>query len=128
MNNNIISTIGKRKTSVAKIFFEKDNTGIKINEKPFDSFFKGILDQSKTVRDLTDKLTNYKITIFVKGGGTISQVGAILLALSKFLSQISPILKIELKKKKLLTRDARIKERRKYGLKKARKASQYSKR
>ena len=97
MNNNIISTIGKRKTSVAKIFFEKDNAGIKINEKPFDSFFEGILDQSKTIRDLTDKLPNYKITIFVKGGGIISQVGAILLALAKFLSQISPNLKIELK-------------------------------
>jgi small subunit ribosomal protein S9 len=128
MENNIIATIGKRKTSIAKIFFEKGNYSIKVNNKEFDKFFIGVLDQSKKVNDLLAKLSNYKITITVKGGGIMGQLSAILLGLAKFIAYIDPNIKTELKKKKLLTRDARIKERRKYGLKKARKASQYSKR
>lgn len=128
MEKKTISTIGKRKTSIAKIFFEKGNNSIKINNKEFNEFFIGILDQSKKITDLTAKLSNYKITITVKGGGIIGQLNAIVLALAKFVAYIEPNIKMELKKKKLLTRDARIKERRKYGLKKARKASQYSKR
>lgn len=128
MKSNIISTVGKRKTSIAKVFFERGDSCIKINDKEFNEFFAGVLDQSKKISDLTNRLSNYKINIKVKGGGIIGQLNAILLALAKFIVYIEPNIKMELKKKQLLTRDARIKERRKYGLKKARKASQYSKR
>lgn len=126
--NENISTIGKRKTSVANAFFQKGESIIKINNKYLNEFFIGILDQSKKITDLTDKIKNYNINIIVKGGGIHSQLDAISLAIAKFICIIEPNSRFELKKKKLLTRDARIKERRKYGLKKARKASQYSKR
>jgi len=126
--NNTISTIGKRKTSVAKIFFEKGEKNISINEKSFQDFFIGFLDQSKKLIFSLELIGNYSIRINVRGGGIMSQLDAISLALAKAACIIDKNNRSLLKKSHLLTRDSRIKERRKYGLKKARKAPQYSKR
>jgi small subunit ribosomal protein S9 len=128
INQTTISTIGKRKTSVAKIFLVKGEKNITINEKTFQDFFKGFLDQSKKLIFSLELIGNYDIRIHVRGGGIMSQLDAISLALAKSACIIDKKNRGSLKKNHLLTRDSRIKERRKYGLKKARKASQYSKR
>lgn len=125
---NVISTVGKRKSSIAKIFLKEGETQITVNNKTLNIFLLGFIDKAKKILELVKSLRNYTITILVKGGGIVGQLDAIILAFARLISKIKPAFKIILKKKKLLTRDSRIKERRKYGLKKARKTPQYSKR
>jgi small subunit ribosomal protein S9 len=131
MIENTFSAIGKRKTSIAKVIL-KDGSGIiQINEKNFDSFFAGLVEEAQMIKKpllLANLSEKYDITIFVRGGGISSQLDAIRLALARAVCKISLEYRKILKEKLLLRRDSRIKERRKYGLKKARKASQYSKR
>jgi small subunit ribosomal protein S9 len=123
--------LGKRKTSVAKIFL-KDGSGIFIiNKKPFETFFAGVADERELIKNpfiLVNLLNKYDVEIQVKGGGLTGQLEAIRLAISKAICTINKDYRQILKQAILLRRDSRIKERRKYGLKKARKASQYSKR
>ena len=123
--------IGKRKTSVAKVFLEEGSGIIKINKKDFESFFSGLTEECEIIKNpliLVNLNNKYDISILVKGGGVSSQIDAIRLAISKAICTISNDYRPILNQKMLLRRDSRIKERRKYGLKKARKASQYSKR
>ena len=127
-NLSIITAIGKRKTSVAKVFFRKGEKNIKINKKKFLVFFGSVLDPAKKILELLKPVEDYEIMVNVHGGGIISQIDAISLAIAKAICLIDPTQRSFLKKNSFLTRDSRIKERRKYGLKKARKASQYSKR
>ena len=129
------SGIGKRKTSVAKIFLtpaSQDYQGmIIINNKPFEQFFAGIGEERELIKIpfiLVNLNNQYDISIQVKGGGITSQLEAIRLGIAKAICTIQSSYRQILKQKLLLRRDSRIKERRKYGLKKARKASQYSKR
>jgi small subunit ribosomal protein S9 len=128
--NDFVKSTGKRKTAIASVFFKKSNqNNIIINRKDFSSFFSTLLEESKKIIQLLMLLNDpYDIKIFVKGGGKTAQLNAIFSAVANAVSKISPIQKNYLKKNGLLIRDARIKERRKYGLKKARKAPQYSKR
>jgi small subunit ribosomal protein S9 len=134
MNNttNVLYTgIGKRKTSVAKVFL-KDGSGIiTVNNKTFEDFFSGVGEERELLKNpfvLVNLNNKYDILIKVKGGGISSQLDAIRLAISKSICTISNEYRQTLNENLLLRRDSRIKERRKYGLKKARKASQYSKR
>ncbi len=123
--------LGKRKTSIAKVFLKEGSGIIKINEKNFEDFSNAVGDEKEMIRSpliLLSNNTKYDIIIKVKGGGIISQIEAIRLAISKALSKINKDYRPILKQNLFLRRDSRIKERRKYGLKKARKASQYSKR
>lgn len=131
MTTELFTGIGKRKTSVAKVYIEKGSGKISINKKNFEDFFAGLgeeRDKIKTPLVLVNLDNQYDISIFVKGGGISSQLDAIRLAISKGICQINNEFRPLLNKELLLRRDSRIKERRKYGLKKARKASQYSKR
>ncbi|MCR9073301.1 MAG: 30S ribosomal protein S9 [Alphaproteobacteria bacterium] len=133
MNNSIqvYSSIGKRKTSVAKIFLKKGSGKIIVNQKEFKDFFSSVSEECEQIKKpliLIDQNNKYDIDIIVRGGGISSQMEAIKLALAKSICQISNEYRQILSQNTLLRRDARIKERRKYGLKKARKASQYSKR
>lgn len=128
---NIYTGLGKRKTSVAKVFLKEGSGIITINGKMFEHFFASIGEERELLKNplmLADLDNNYDIDIKVKGGGVNSQFEAIRLAISKAVCTINPDYRPILKRASLLTRDSRIKERRKYGLKKARKASQYSKR
>ena len=123
--------IGKRKTSVAKVFLEEGSGIIKINEKNFDAFFAGVKEECEMIKNpliLVNLNNKYDISILVKGGGISSQMDAIRLAISKAICTINNDYRPILNQSLFLRRDSRIKERRKYGLKKARKASQYSKR
>jgi small subunit ribosomal protein S9 len=117
----LYSAIGKRKTSVAKVFLKEGTGTITVNQKTFENFFAGVAEEREKMKSpflLVDLGNKYDITINVKGGGIIS----------KSICTIKSDYKQILNKDLLLRRDSRIKERRKYGLKKARKASQFSKR
>jgi small subunit ribosomal protein S9 len=123
--------LGKRKTSIAKVFLKEGSGIIQINKKPIESFFSAIGDEIEIIKTpliLLNLNQKYDINIKVKGGGISGQLAAIQLAISKALSTQNLEYRPLLKQNLFLRRDSRIKERRKYGLKKARKASQYSKR
>ena len=125
------SGIGKRKTSIAKVFLKEGTGIIKVNNLPFEVAFVSLKDEREIIKNpllLVKTPTPYDIDIKVKGGGMSSQLEAIQLGISKALCEINQSYRILLNQQLFLRRDSRIKERRKYGLKKARKASQYSKR
>lgn len=121
---------GKRKTSVARVRLVAGNGKMIINGKPIEEYFgldtlKLIATQSLELTGTTDK---YDVLVNVYGGGLSGQAGAINHGVAKALCEIDQAYRPELKKAGFLTRDSRMKERKKYGLKKARKASQFSKR
>lgn len=131
-NSSIISyALGKRKTSIAKTFLTEGTGKFLINGKTLEDFFSGASDEKELIKKpfiLLDLLNKFDTKIEVKGGGVSSQLDAIQLGISKALSRINLTHRQILSRNAYLNRDSRIKERRKYGLKKARKASQYSKR
>ena len=128
---NIYTGVGKRKTSVAKVFLKEGSGIITINGKTLEHFFESLGEEKdglKTPLLLLNLEQNFDIDIKVKGGGVKSQFEACRLALSKSILNSDNTHRPILKSASLLTRDSRVKEWRKYGLRKARKASQYSKR
>jgi small subunit ribosomal protein S9 len=133
MNNseNYYTGLGKRKCAVAKVFLKEGTGAIKVNEKSFEDFFSGTSSEREMIKNpliVTNLNNTYDITVSIHGGGITAQLEAIRLAISKAICQIDNNYRVTLNQTSLLSRDSRIKERRKYGLKKARKASQYSKR
>lgn len=129
--NGTFQGLGKRKTSVAKVYIKKGSGKITINKMPFEQFFSSVNEEKELLKGplLELKVENaYDIDLFLKGGGVNSQIEASRLGIAKSLCEINPEFRQILSRKGFLNRDARIKERRKYGLKKARKAPQYSKR
>ncbi len=131
MTNLLYTGIGKRKTSVAKVNLIQGSGIITINSKPLESFFAGASDDRELIKNplvLLNITNSYDIAVSVHGGGVSSQLDAIKLAISKALCKLNNDNRQILSKNLLLLRDSRIKERRKYGLRKARKAPQYSKR
>ncbi len=131
-NTTILYTgIGKRKTSVAKVFLSEGDGNISINNKSLEDFFNSIGEERELLKNpfiLTELNNKYDITVKVQGGGVSSQFDAIQLAIVKAICAIDSEYRKIFNQFVLLRRDSRIKERRKYGLKKARKASQFSKR
>jgi len=121
---------GRRKNAIAKVFLVPGDGKVIINNKPIDEYF-GRRTLEMVVRqpiELTGIQSRFDVKAKVLGGGISGQAGAILLGISRALLQADPNLRPILKRAGFLTRDSRMKERRKYGLKKARKASQFSKR
>ena len=122
---------GRRKSSVARVHLFPNGTGsIVINGRDIDDYF-GLETLKLMVRSplaLTNTDGKFDIVINVVGGGTSGQAGAIRHGLSRALLQFDPELRSTLKKAGFLTRDPRMKERKKYGLKAARRAPQFSKR
>ena len=122
---------GRRKSSVARVHLFENGTGsITINGRDIDDYF-GLETLKLMVRSplaLTNTDGKFDIVINVVGGGTSGQAGAIRHGLSRALLQFDPELRSTLKKAGFLTRDPRMKERKKYGLKAARRAPQFSKR
>jgi small subunit ribosomal protein S9 len=129
--NKYIETVGRRKTSIARVRLTPGaKTSFLINDKSVDDYFK-VAEQRAIVMDAisTSKLDQkFNITIMVKGGGVNSQAEAIRHAIARALITFDMTLRKDLKKAGYLKRDPRAKERRKFGLKKARKAPQWSKR
>ena len=125
-----IHTIGRRKTSVARIYMDKGKGAILVNNKKFSEYFSTASLQYKITQPfiLTNTEKDYDIRIIVKGGGTNGQAEAIRLGLSRALCKINEENRPLLKTEGLLTRDPRMVERKKFGQKKARKKFQFSKR
>jgi len=124
------SAHGKRKTSVATVRLYKGNGVITVNNKPINEYFllKALIGTIKSPLKLAGVEGKYDIAIKTLGGGISSQADAARLAISKALLQADPLSKPTLKAAGFLTRDSRIKERKKFGLRRARRAPQFSKR
>lgn len=121
---------GRRKSSVARVYLMPGSGKITINKKDMDDYFgletlKIIVRQPLEATNMADK---FDILVNVKGGGFTGQAGAIRHGIARALNRYDLDLRSTLKKAGFLTRDPRMKERKKYGLKKARRASQFSKR
>lgn len=121
---------GKRKSSVARVWIGVGNGRILVNNKPFEEYF--LRDTSlmviKQPFELTETWGSYDVNATVKGGGLTGQAGAVRHGISKALLEVDQNFRSVLKKAGLLTRDSRVKERKKYGRKGARKSFQFSKR
>jgi small subunit ribosomal protein S9 len=122
--------VGRRKTAIARVRVAPGEGRILINEKtPLQYLGRRALEMEvlQPLR-VTDNLRRFDVSVRVKGGGVSGQAGAIAHGISRALAEQDEELRPALKQAGLLTRDARMKERKKYGLKRARKAPQYTKR
>lgn len=129
LGETVVGT-GRRKESVARVRLIPGTGQFKLNGRPLDDYFpRPVLRMIVTEPlRLTNTIDAYDVIARLEGGGKSGQAGALRHGIARALVEADPTLRPELKRKGLLTRDSRVKERRKYGLKKARKAPQYSKR
>ena len=121
---------GRRKSSVARVFVKPGTGVITVNKRDIEDYF-GLETLKVVVRQplvATESLEKYDVIVTVRGGGTTGQAGAIRHGLARALCQADGEFRPILKKAGYLTRDSRMKERKKYGLKAARRAPQFSKR
>ena len=121
---------GRRKKSVARVYLTPGTGEITVNKRTLDEYFgldtlKVVVRQPLVATETADK---YDVKVIVKGGGFTGQAGAVRHGIARALLKVDDEFRPVLKKAGYLTRDPRMKERKKYGLKKARKASQFSKR
>lgn len=121
---------GRRKSSVARVFLRNGEGRITVNGKDFQDYFRGIIKAVQALEPLrvTGATGRFDATITVEGGGPTGQADAIKLGLARALVRIDADNRAKLKPAGLLSRDSREVERKKYGLKKARRAPQFSKR
>ena len=121
---------GKRKCSIARVILLPGDGKVEINKRDLKEFFPRPLHQTMAVQPLTVSgyEGNVDVRVRVHGGGISGQAGAVRHGIARALTEIDPELRGELKRRGFLTRDARVKERRKAGFKKARKKPQFSKR
>ncbi|MDD5311676.1 MAG: 30S ribosomal protein S9 [Dehalococcoidia bacterium] len=123
-------TTGRRKCAIAQAKLSSGSGEVTVNGKPYQQAFT-LTDHRRMIEQpfiVTDTLGKYNVEIKVVGGGITGQAGAIRLAIARGLVSVNESFKGALRQHGLLTRDPRIKERKKYGLKRARKAPQYTKR
>lgn len=122
--------VGRRKAAIARVKLVTGKGEITINDKPIEEVAPHALQKAKIMAPLavSDRQAAFDITIRVTGGGSVAQLDAIALGIARALLQYDKMLRSTLRQAGLLTRDARVKERKKYGLKRARKKPQFSKR
>ena len=126
----VINATGRRKESVARVFLVSGSGNVEVNDLSLDAYFP-MESQRINVRkmfDVAETLRKYDIRATVKGGGKSGQVGALRLGIARAIIKIEPALRKKLKTEGLLTRDSRMKERKKYGQKGARRKFQFTKR
>ncbi len=130
MSKPLIQTTGRRKESIARVRLRPGTGKITVNGRAFEQYFPILTHQvvAKEGLRVTQTEEVYDVDATLDGGGVSGQAGALRLGICRALVSLDPDQRPVLKKAGLLTRDSREKERRKYGLKKARKAPQYSKR
>ena len=121
---------GRRKTSTARVFLRPGSGSVTINHKTFDTFFpsEALRTQIRQPLQLTETADKFDVLVTVAGGGVSGQAGAVRLGIARALVEYNAELRKQLKTEGLLTRDARAKERKKYGMAGARKRFQFSKR
>lgn len=131
MISKVINSTGKRKNAVCKLRLISNGTGkITINDKTINEYFQNdfLVSNSEKPFSLTETINQFDVVADVLGGGLSAQSDALRHAIAQALAEYNEELRSILKSNKFLTRDSRVKERKKYGLKSARKAPQYSKR
>jgi small subunit ribosomal protein S9 len=126
----VLNTLGRRKTAVARIYMERGTGVITINNRDYKQYFCTEVLQNKVIQPLvlTGNNEQYDIRVNVEGGGTTGQAEAIRLAISRALVETDAELKSKLRADGLVTRDPRMVERKKFGRRKARRRFQFSKR
>jgi small subunit ribosomal protein S9 len=126
----IIKTIGRRKTSIARVYVQPGKGLIKVNDRELNDYFKSEILQTTVKQALTIAKTegNYDVTVNVEGGGVKGQAEAIRMGIARAMVKVSDEHRSPLRKEGLLTRDSRMVERKKPGRRKARRKFQFSKR
>ena len=127
---NIYYATGRRKSAIARTWLRPGKGIIVVNEKPVDDYFSVAAAKAMVVQPLilTNNLGSYDVMVRVLGGGINGQAGAIRHGITRALLQVDPDLRLTLKKAGFITRDSRVKERKKYGQRGARARYQFSKR
>jgi small subunit ribosomal protein S9 len=130
MPKPLIQSTGRRKRAIARVRIRDGAGVITVNKRPIADYFPSATHQMLITEPLrvTNTADAYDIDVTMDGGGVSGQAGALRLGIARALVELDPEQRIPLKRAGFLTRDAREKESKKYGLKKARKAPQYSKR
>jgi len=126
----LTQSTGRRKAAIARVRLRPGSGAIVVNGRVVEDYFPSATHRMLLTEPLrvVDKATDYNIDATLDGGGVSGQAGALRLGIARALADLDPELRIPLKRAGFLTRDPREKEQKKYGLKKARKAPQYSKR
>lgn len=130
MSKPLVQATGRRKESVARVRFRDGSGRVVLNGRPLEDFFPTMAARMRVMEplNLTQSQGRYDIEATLEGGGTTGQADALRLGISRALVELEPELRDTLKKAGMLTRDARVVESKKYGLRKARRAPQYTKR
>ena len=130
MSKPLTQTTGRRKQAVARVRIRPGQGTITVNKRTVEDYFPSPAQRMVVTEPLrlTTTADVYDVDATITGGGTTGQAGALRLGIARALAELDPEVRVPLKRAGLLTRDAREKESKKYGLKKARKAPQYSKR
>lgn len=123
-------TVGRRKAATARLRIFPGTGKVTINGRTLENYFLDLRDQATALRpfEAFGARSRYDIVVTVQGGGSTGQAGAVCLAVARGLGACEPNLKPDLRKAELVTRDARVKERKKYGRRGARRGFQFSKR
>jgi small subunit ribosomal protein S9 len=126
----IINGLGRRKAAVARVYLKKGKGSVTINNKDYKEYFPVIHIQGKVMEPLNvvEVASDYDVKVNVKGGGVKGQAEAVRLGIARALCKVNQDYREPLKAAKLVSRDARVVERKKYGKPKARKSFQFSKR
>ena len=130
MPKPLVQSTGRRKAAVARVRLRPGSGVVTVNKRPIDEYFPSATHRmiiTEPMR-LVEKDESYDVDSTLDGGGVSGQAGALRHGIARALAELEPEVRATLKKAGFLTRDAREKESKKYGLKKARKAPQYSKR
>lgn len=130
MTKPLVQATGRRKASVARVRFRDGSGQMTLNGRPLEDYFSTMAARIRVMEplQLTETQGRYDIDATLHGGGTTGQIDALRLGIARALIELDPDLRPSLKKAGMLTRDARVVERKKYGLRKARRAPQYTKR
>lgn len=130
MPKPLVQATGRRKQSVARVRLYDGSGQVKLNDRPLEDYFPTMAARMRVMEPLqvTDTQGRYDVNATLEGGGTTGQVDALRLGIARGLIALDPGLRPILKKAGMLTRDARVVESKKYGLRKARRAPQYTKR
>lgn len=117
-NSGTTETVGRRKEAVARVRLSQGNGQITVNGKPIAEYFRGLFLQKIYSRpfEVTKTTGKYAVSVKIDGGGQVSQLEALVHGIARAIAKTEPTLRSALKKEGFLTRDARVKERRKYGL------------
>jgi small subunit ribosomal protein S9 len=126
----LVQSTGRRKAAVARVRIRPGTGVVTVNKRPIDEYFPSATHRMILTEPLrlVEKDEAYDVDCTLDGGGVSGQAGALRLGIARALAELDPEVRVPLKRAGFLTRDAREKESKKYGLKKARKAPQYSKR